>query len=570
MSTIFGTGICALFGSSRHLVIGPNNTTVLLVQSATAAILYKYYPGLPDPMKGQIALQVMAALLLFVGLFQILSGVFKMGRVIQFASIPVVIGYILGSSFAISLEQLYNLIGIETVGEQVTLFEKMHDFVRHINDIHPPTALVGVVSLTVLFALRKIKLVVPASLAMILIVTPLVYLFHLQDIQDHTGRTLSIIGDQGRIEAVVPSLQLPIFEIRLLDSLLPVAFAIALISMLETTSIAKSVAANSGQRLRVNQELFGLGAANFFLAFFGALPASGSISRTQVNYESGGKTRFAAVFSAIFVAIAVAFFGTLIQYIPLSVLAALIMATAMRAVDRKQLGLCLRATHSDAFVLIMTFLSCIFFSLHIAFYIGVVLSIVLYLRKAASPEVIEYVYDEVTEELRPSLPSEKQLKKKIRIVNIEGELFFGAVDIFQSALKAIAEDDEDTRVFIIRLKHVRDIDATAATALKQLCDYLRKSGRYLVVASIPPSVWRVLENSRLVDYIGKDNLYLFDEQNPALSIEKALERAWLLASSVKAAPNGHLKVVDERIKLAPAKSKNFLTRILQAFKGRFF
>jgi len=87
-----------------------------------------------------------------------------------------------------------------------------------------------------------------------------------------------------------------------------------------------------------------------------------------------------------------------------------------------------------------------FFSLHIAFYIGVGLSIVLYLRKAASPEVVEYSYDEEAEELRPMLPSEKPLKKKIRIINIEGELFFGAVDIFQSALKAIAEDDEATRV----------------------------------------------------------------------------------------------------------------------------
>jgi len=88
-------------------------------------------------------------------------------------------------------------------------------------------------------------------------VTPLVYAFHLQDIQDHTGRTLSLIGDAGRIEAVVPSLQLPLFELKLLNAFLPIAFAIALISMLETTSIAKSVAANSGQRVRVNQELFG-------------------------------------------------------------------------------------------------------------------------------------------------------------------------------------------------------------------------------------------------------------------------------------------------------------------------
>lgn len=569
MSTIFGTGICALLGSSRHLVIGPNNTTVLLVQSATATILYKYYPGIHEPMKGEIALQIMAALLLLIGLFQLLSGVFKLGRVIQFASVPVVVGYVLGSAFAISSEQLYTFLGIESTGEQVTLFEKMRYLVLHFQDLHPPTALVGVLSLTILLTLKKVKLYVPVSLAMILIVTPLVYAFHLQNIQDHTGRTLSLIGDEGRIEAVVPSLQLPLFELKLLNVFLPIAFAIALISMLETTAIAKSVAANSGQRVRVNQELFGLGASNFFLSFFGALPASGSISRTLVNFESGGKTRFAAVFSAIFVAIAVAFFGPLIQYIPLCVLAALIVATAMRVVDKKQLALCLRATHSDAFVLLTTFLCCVFFSLHIAFYIGVGLSIVLYLRKAASPEVIEYSYDEEAEELKPMLPSEKALKKKIRIINIEGELFFGAVDIFQSALKAIAEDDDATRVFVIRLKHVRDLDATAATALKQLYEYLRKNGKFLVVTSIPPQVWKVLENSELIDYIGKDNLFLYDEQNPHRSIELALERAWKLAGKDFELQKSEPKVIEEISGMAKPSQPNRFDRMIKGITDRF-
>lgn len=529
MSVIFGTAICALVGSSRHLIIGPNNTTILLVQSAVAAILYKYYSHLHEGAQIAVSLQIIAALLLIVGVFQLLAGIFKLGRVIQFVSFPVVIGYILGASFALSSEQLYTLLGIESEGGEITLFEKLRYLALHITDIHPPTALVGVLSFSVFLTIKKLKLKVPASLAMIVLVTPLVYAFHLEDISDHTGRFLRVIGDAGKIEAVIPSLQLPLFEIRLLNMLLPISFAIALISMLEATSIAKTVAASSGQRLRMNQEIFALGAANFFLSFFGALPCSGSISRTLTNYESGAKTRFAAIFSAAFVAVFVAFFGEWIQYIPLSSLSALIVATALGVVDRRQLALCLRSTHSDAFVLITTFLSCIFFSLHIAFYIGVMMSIVLYLRKAAMPQVVEYGYNDETEELRPLLESERSIKRKIRIINIEGELFFGAADLFQSALKAIAEDDEETKVFVMRLKHVRDFDATATAALKQLYDYLRKSGRYLVVASIPHSVWEVLEKSKLVQYIGRDNLYLFDEQNPQVSIEKALSRAWRLA-----------------------------------------
>lgn len=529
MATIFGTLICSLAGSSRHLIIGPNNTTILLVQSAIATIIPHYYPGLQEPALDIVIMQLIAALLVLIGLFQLAAGCCKMGRVIQFVSFPVVIGYILGSSVTIISTQLYTLFGIPAPLEEVSLVEKMHYLFLHINEIHPAAALVGILSFSILVTLKKMKFKAPNTLIMLLIMTPLVYLFQLHHIPDSAANVLSVVGDAGAIEAPIPQFQLPLFELRLLNVIVPIAFAIALISMLETTSIAKSIAANSGQHINVNQELFGLGAANFLLSFTGALPASGSLSRTSLNYENGAKTRFAGVYSSIIVAIVIVLFGTLIQYIPLSALAAIIMATAMRAVDRKHLMLCIRATHSDAVVFGITFFSCIFLALHIAFYIGVMLSIILYLRKAAIPEVIEYTYNPETQELLPANEVEKAADRKIRLINIEGELFFGSVDLFQSTLKAIAEDDTEAKVFVLRLKHVRDFDATAAQALKHLNDFLRKSGRYLIVTSIPKHIWHVLENARLVQHIGKDNLFLIDEKSPNKSVEQALERAAALS-----------------------------------------
>jgi sulfate permease, SulP family len=526
IATILGTAICALLGSSRHLVVGPNNTTVLLVQGATASILYKYYRSVPEAAQTEVMLQILAALLLLIGVFQILAGVLKLGKVIQFVSYAVIVGYVLGSSFALMGEQLFTFFGIEYLGDESTLFEKLRYLVMHFTELNFPSTIVGVVSLVMLFVLKKLNFRIPASLSMLFLVTALVYAFGIENIIDHTGHHLRVIGDAGGvIEEIMPSLQFPLFDLRLLNVLVPYAFAIALISMLEATSISKSIAASSGQRLQINQGLFGLGMANFVLSFFGALPCSGSISRTVVNYEAGAKTRFAALYSAGFVAIFITFFGFLIQYIPLSALAALLVGTALSVIDPKQLKLCLRATHSDASVLIITFLSCIFFSLHIAFYIGVMLSIVLYLRKAASPHVVEYGYNDETEEFGPVSEAERQLKKKIRIINVEGELFFGAVDLFQSALKAIAEDDDGTRVFVLRIKHARDIDATAILALKQLHDYLTKRGKFLVVASIPKEGWQVLENAKLIDYIGKDNLFLLDDERASDSMIKAFERA---------------------------------------------
>lgn len=532
ISTIFGTGLAAFFGSSRHLVIGPNNTTVLLVQSATASILAKYYPDIHEPHRDAIALQIMAALLLLMGLFQLLAGVLKMGRVIQFVSFPVVIGYILGSACALIVGQVYTLLGIPISMEEVTLFDKIHYLFLHFEELYPPTAFIGVMSFTVFFSLRRLHLKAPASLIMLIFMTALVYFFGTDELRtpNAAGKCLCLIGDEGRITTIIPNFQLPLFELRLLNILVPIAFAIALISMLETTSIAKSIAASSGQRLSVNQEFFGLGIANIVLSLFGALPASGSLSRTITNYENGAATRFAAVFSAIFVVLGILFFGRWIQYVPLTALAALIVATAMRAVDFKVVRLCLSATHSDALVFVLTFFSCFFFSLHIAFYIGVMTSIVLYLRKAASPRVVEYTFDEDTLEIRPMLPKETQLKHNIRVINVEGELFFGAADLFQTTLKAIAEGDVDTRVFVLRLKHVHDFDASAATALKQLYDFLQKHHRHLVIATIPTSVWEVLENARLIDYFGKENLFPIEHQTASTNTYAAILRAKALAS----------------------------------------
>lgn len=362
---------------------------------------------------------------------------------------------------------------------------------------------------------------------MVIFVTILSTVFDLSSYHDTRGRALQLIGET-ELGGAFFTARPPLFEFRLLSTLMPYAFAIAFIGMLETHSIAKSIAANTGQHLQTAQELFALGCSNFLMSFFGALPCSGSISRSALNYESGAKTRFAAVFSGLIVWMMAWFLWPLMQYIPLATLAAILLATCLRMVDVKQLKLCLRTTHSDELVLVVTFLSCVFLSLQVAFYIGIMLSIVLYLRKAATPRVMEYVYDPVAYELKPVSNNVNNGHRPVRIINVEGELFFGAADLFQFALREIAEDDTSTKVIILRLKHVRDLDASAALALKQLHDYLRKYNRHLIVASFPKHVYEVLESSGLTKMLGKNNLIPFDEAAPYLSVERALARAQVL------------------------------------------
>jgi SulP family sulfate permease len=524
LSIVVGTAIAALFTSSSHLVIGPNNATCLLVQAATVEIFQKFYVGSEGSFRSIVTLELIATMTLLIGITQLLASVFKLGRLIQFVSHSVVVGYIAGTAVAITVSQLFPLSGITCPDNIDTLYQKVLYWLFHIKEAHLPTVAIGCASLLLICMLRRLRWKFPGSLTMLGIMTGVVALFHMQSRPDAYGRVVQLIAC-GDISSLSFSLNPSLIDLRLINSLLPIAFAIALIGMLEANSIAKSIAATTGQRLTGNQEVFALGCSNFVLSFFGGIPCSGSATRSTLNVESGAKTRFSALYSSIIVALIVLWLGPVVTYVPTASLAALLIATAIRIINPSHIRLCWSATRSDALVLSVTFLSCIFFSLPLAFYMGVALSLTLYLQKAATPRVVEYVYRESTGEIRQSTEEEKKLPFAIRMINVEGELFFGAMDLFQYTLRAIAEDDLTTKVIILRLKHVHDLDATTALTLRQLKDYLRQSGRHLIVCSVPPHVLELLENVHLVEYLGRDNVVLFDNTDPHAWLERALSRA---------------------------------------------
>jgi len=336
------------------------------------------------------------------------------------------------------------------------------------------------------------------------------------------------IGDTGDIGQLTPQLMLPHFDFKIMNNLLPIAFAVSLLSILETSAVAKTVASSTGQRLSINQEILGLGMGNLTSAVCGAMPISGSASRTTLNFESGAQTRLAAMFGAGMVGLILYLFGDYVVRIPLAALSALLLLTAGNLIKKRQILLCLKATSSDAFVFLATFLSCIFFSIDVAFYIGVSLSITLYLNKAAVPQVQQYFVDD-NGRIKSLEFCTKDEMTAIRFIKVKGELFLGAADLFQTTLKSIAEDESATKVIILQLKNARDIDATACMALEQLNDYLRSSGRYLILSGLTLHVWDVMSGSGLVKMIGKENLFVMNDANPNAYFNKAVQRAQELA-----------------------------------------
>jgi len=531
-AAIYSSSITALFGSSRHLIVGPSNAMAVLVQTGTSEILFTYYRDLTGSDRDMAALQILTQLTLMMGMLQMIVAGFKLGRLMQFVSYSVIIGYITGTAMALIINQLYPFLGIERQPGVLSFFDRGVYLVTHLHETYWPTAAIGVGSLVILAVLRKINTRIPAALIAFAVAATIVSFFGLNefgDIEEGEGLLrVAIVGDSASAFELAPQFSWPLFDLTIMSATIPVAFALALVSIMESTAVAKAVASSSGQRLSVNQEVFGISLGNIFSSLIGALPVSGNPSRTTMSYNYGAQTRFASMSVGLIVAAILYSVGQLVSLIPLAALAALLLNTSGRAINTKQFFLCAKATGSDAFVLWLTTLSCLFFSLDVAFYIGVVLSITLYLKKAALPQVKEYSVDDygVLKQVIHAGSSEEH--RDIRVIKIEGELFFGAADLFQTTLKTMAEDDTNTRVIILHLKNARDIDATTCLALQQLYDYLKSSGRYLIACGLTWQTWEVLSDSGIVELIGKENLFVFDERHPQDFMIKAFARARLL------------------------------------------
>lgn len=537
-ATIFSSIIVAIFGSSRHLIVGPSNAIAILIQGGISNVLFTYYRNVTGPELEELVLQILTQLMLLVGMIQIVAAFLKLGRLTHFVSHTVTIGYVSGVALALVITQLFPLLGMTVPPNVTSLYERSMYILTHLDTIHLPTALIGGSCFFFLIGLRRIDRKMPSGAIMLAIVAIVAYFtgyfynyFQVNEYQffdwslvESWVQDIAVVGDtQG--DGFIPNINWPYFNPGILNNLLPVAFAIALLSVMEATSTTKSIAASSGQHLSTNQEIFGLGMGNFFSAFIGAMPLSGSPSRSTINYENGAKSRLAAIFNALFVYLLIFAFGFLIRHIPIAAFSALLIASSANIVNFKQLFLCLKATRSDAFVLMLTLLACLFLSLDIAFYIGVAMSITLYLKKAAVPQLVEFSVDDAGV-LHTIDHQHLHEPRKIRFIKVEGELFFGAADLFQNALKAITEDDTTTRVIILQLKNARDIDATACLALQQLFDYLKSSGRHLISCGITHQIWDVLSDSGMVEVFGKSNLFIFDERHPHLSVQKAFARAY--------------------------------------------
>ncbi|OGN55815.1 MAG: hypothetical protein A3D96_04490 [Chlamydiae bacterium RIFCSPHIGHO2_12_FULL_44_59] len=519
-SAIFGAIFAAGFGSSRHLISGPSTGTAILIQTSIAEIVNSYYETATGKELEAIILHILTQIVVLMGIIQVLAALFHVSKLLQFVSRPVVLGYFAGITIAIVATQVFYFTGVSGTqeGAAFTLL-KIWIFFTQLFTLSLPTLGLGAFSVALLLVIRHRWKNRPAALIMLTVAALIAYGANFW-LKDHP---IARLGDVDIVEKPYPSLTFPLLDLTLLNKVFPAAVAISLLAILEVFSISRTFATKSGQKAQINQDIFGLGVSNVLLSFvYGTLPASGSATRTSLNFRMNAKTRIAAILSGLFTAVIVFFCWPLVKLVPLAALAALLMATVPTLMNWSEIRLCFHATKEDAAVFLITFFSCLIFSLDIAFFIGIVISIASYLKKSAMPHLVEYAFN--TKGRLTIVSSKADVHRKVRIIGISGELYFASADVFQSALETIAEDRK-TSAIVLRLNNIYHMDASMCLAILGLYDSLHSSGRHLIISGLTEEVWHVFYRAGLVRTIGLDNLYFTDETNPQFSTWKACLRA---------------------------------------------
>ncbi len=517
-AAIFGSIFTGLFGYSRYLVAGPSTGVSILIQTTIANIMYQYYPHLSGTGKEQMVFQILTQIVILIGVIQLLLGFFNLGKLLQFVSRSVILGYFAGVAIAIFVSQLFYILGITEVAKSSFVIKKTIFLFKYLNRINFSTFFVGGASIAALVFLKKKLPRFPNAIIVIVLVSGIVYFlnFYVKD-------EILLLKDLGMDDVPTFRLVVPLGKLKLINKLLFPSLAIALLSILEITSISKAMAAKTGHKIRSNQEIFSVGIANFILSFFyAALPASGSVSRSTVNYEHRAKTRFASVFSGIMVAGVIFFCWPLVKLIPLCALSAILFVMIPKIVEPRHVKLCFKATIGDGVVFSLTMISCLIFSLDVAFFIGIVISILFYLKRAAVPHLVEYAFDSAGRLV--IISPKKLMHRKIRIIGISGELFFAAVELVQNTLQKVMKDPF-VEVIILRLNGVYHVDASMCFAILRLFDYLKSTGRHLIISGVTEEVWDIFEKAGIIKQLGSDNVNLSDESKPQLSTWRACIRA---------------------------------------------
>jgi len=480
-----------IFGTSRHLAAG--------IVAIDMVIMAVGLGGLAEPGSAQyIALAVLLALM--VGAIQMLMGVARLGFVVNLLSRPVIVGFTSGAVLTIGLGQLGNLLGIE-LSQTRHVFASLADVVRQVGETRLLSLVLGAGAIGTLIGLRRWQRFVPGSLVVVVLGILVTWWFGL----DRQG-----VAVVGSIPTGLPAPAAPAFSVATVRALMPTAAALVLVQFMSVISLGKALAARHRYWIQPNRELFAIGAANFFGSWFRGLPVSGSFSRTAVNEQAGAHTPLANVAAAGLVGLTLLFLTPLFYYLPVSVLAAVIMVAVFGLMQLREMQYLFKAKRIDGGLALLTFAATLVVGIQEGILTGVVASVVAILYRISRPHVAILGHLPDTRSFRDiDRLSQARPIEGIFMLRVDASFSFANAEYLKDLLLQQSQaEDSPVRAIIIDASTMNDLDTTAVGVLMFVAETLRSRGVDLYISGLKGPAKDVVQRSGLEAALGTDHFFL--------------------------------------------------------------
>jgi sulfate permease, SulP family len=487
------TLVAALFGSSLHAVSGPTNAVSLLVLAVLAPLAE---PGSARYLSMALTLSLMC------GVLMLAMGLFRLGTLVNFVSNGVIVGFTAAIGLLIIGSQIPPLLGIH-IERSIAFIDILHNLIAHLNEAHPWALATGVVTiLSGVLVRRYAPRRVPMLVAMV------VGSAFALAIERVVGPDASGIASLGPLSGALPPLSVPDLSRATLRSLSGPALAVTILAVTQAIAIVRAVAIRSGQRIDPNRELIGQGLSNLAGAFFSAYPSTASVNRCTINFESGARTPLAAVMSVASLVLLLLVLAPVAALLPLPTIAGLLVIAGWSLIDFDQIRLYLRTSRQEAGVVGATLVATLVIPLEYAILLGVGASFVVYLSRTSRPAMRSLAPDTRHSERKfmPLVPENLECPQ-LKVLSVEGSIYFGAVDHVESHLETLRELARDQKHLLLVTRNVNFVDVAGAELLVREARKRRWDHGRLYIQGARVPVEAVLRNGGFLAELGEENLF---------------------------------------------------------------
>lgn len=461
----------------------------------------------------QFGFEGLAIATVLAGVFLLLMGILKLGTVIKFIPYPIIVGFTSGIALTIFTTQIKDLFGLEMTAVPADFLSKWGAYFESVGTVNIGSMVVGIGSILLIVLTPKLSKKVPGSLVAIIVMTVAVYV-----LKEYAGlKGIETIGDRFEINASLPRPTMLSINMETLHLLFPAAFTIAILGAIESLLSATVADGVTGDKHNSNTELIAQGAANVIVPFFGGIPATGAIARTMTNINNGGRTPVAGIVHAVVLLLILLFLGPLTKHIPMACLAGVLVIVSYNMSEWRTFRSLLKNSKADVAVLLTTFFLTVIFDLTIAIEVGLLLAMLLFMKRMSETTKVSVVKDRLDLSSEGEILHEEEklnLKKGVEVYEIDGPFFFGIANKFDECMKILGDKP---KVRIIRMRKVPFMDTTGLHNLESLYRLAEKEKIRIVLSGVNEEVHKVLMKSELADKIGEENI--------CSNIQEAVEKA---------------------------------------------